>query len=297
MKNALILHNPGAGDEEYSDKDLVSLIEDNGFITSYFSLKDKNWKKISMEDDFLIITGGDGSIRKVIKELLKRQSDLDFPIALIPAGTANNISKSLEIVEEPADLIKNWHNRRIKKFDIGRLRNTFEPAFFLESLGYGLFPRLMKEMKKVPKELTDTPEKKIRKGLEMLQAITSSYEAAFATINIDGHEFTGNYLMVEMMNTPSIGPNLILAPEADPGDGTMEIVLINESHRDKMLSYIDGRIRGQEENLNATILTGEKVKIKWEGKDIHVDDELLEDKDYKEVNVEFYYKKLNFLVP
>lgn len=297
MKNALILHNPGAGDEEYSDDELVSLIEEMGFSTSYFSLKDRHWKKLSMEDDFLIITGGDGSVRKVISELINRQSDLDFPIALIPAGTANNIAKSLGIFEKCHSLVRKWPTMRVQPFDLGRVQCATETVFFLEAFGYGLFPRLMKEMKKVPKALTNTPEKKLEKALEVLHTIADSYKAVHAIVTIDGKSFPGNYLLIEVMNIRSLGPNLVLAPEADSGDRKFEVALIYENQRSKLSSYVSDRIRQLDHELGITVLSGKDIQISWDGEDVHVDDEILSDKAFRQINLGLYEKTVNFLVP
>ena len=296
MKNAVILHNPGAGDEEYSDNELVSLIEENGFNTSYFSLKDKHWKKLSMDDDFLIITGGDGSIRKVIKELINRQSDLDFPIAVIPAGTANNIAKTLGIFENSFSLVRQWHQMKVQKFDLGCVRCNADAVFFLEGFGYGLFPRLMKEMKKIPKGLTDTPEKKLQKAQEVLKNVVDTYKAVHATVTIDGNTFPGDFLMIEVMNIKSLGPNFVLAPNADPGDGIFEVALVYENQRGKVASYVSDRIRDLEGDLDVTVLSGKNIQINWEGDDVHVDDEILDDKDYRQVNLGIYDKTVKFLV-
>jgi diacylglycerol kinase family enzyme len=296
MKYAHILHNPGAGEENYSDKELISLIEGKGFSCSYSSLQDNNWNEFQ-ENDFLIITGGDGTVRKVIKELLGQQSDLNFPIALIPAGTANNIAKSMEISSDTPDLIENWHNGKIRHFDIGIFHNTADQLIFLESFGYGLFPKVMKEMKNVPKDLVATPDQKIKKGLEVIQSSLSTYKSSMCTINIEGNEYKGQFLMVEVMNTPSFGPNLTLAPDADPCDGKLDVVLIYEHQRDELAAYIDQRLKGKELDFETSVLTGKSITIAWEGADIHADDEIIEDLNKKKAVIGIYGKQINFLVP
>ena len=96
MKRALLLHNPGAGDEEHSEDKLSKLIIDHGYDCIYFSVKNK--KKIDFDQDFdiLVVAGGDGTVRRVAKELLTRKLiDKTWPIGLLPYGTANNIAKTL----------------------------------------------------------------------------------------------------------------------------------------------------------------------------------------------------------
>src|SRR5215203_3824216 len=73
MKLAQLLHNPGAGDEEHGKKDLISLIKENGFDCRYSSTKKNILKNLDPEIDFLIVAGGDGTLRSVAKELVERK--------------------------------------------------------------------------------------------------------------------------------------------------------------------------------------------------------------------------------
>jgi diacylglycerol kinase (ATP) len=70
MKIAKLIHNPTAGDEEHSKKQLISIIEANGFECIYSTTKKKSWKNIEPEVDFIIAAGGDGTVRKITKEVL-----------------------------------------------------------------------------------------------------------------------------------------------------------------------------------------------------------------------------------
>src|SRR5688572_13921184 len=74
MKLAQLLHNPGAGEEAHSKKELIALIEETLDVECrYFSTKEKDWQDIEPGIDLLVIAGGDGTIRKVCRELLNRK--------------------------------------------------------------------------------------------------------------------------------------------------------------------------------------------------------------------------------
>ena len=97
MKIINLLHNPTAGSEDHDREELISLMEKNGFECQYSSTKE-NWKDIDEKADFIVAAGGDGTIRKITKELLDRKlSEKTWPIALLPLGTANNIAQTLNI--------------------------------------------------------------------------------------------------------------------------------------------------------------------------------------------------------
>lgn len=297
MKRALLLHNPGAGDEEHSAEELRSLICNHGFECIYLSIKDKEWKDFDVEFDILVIAGGDGTVRKVAKKLLTRKViDKSWPIGLLPYGTANNIAKTLEIDKTTEAIIQDWQQQNIQKFDVGRIENVPDAELFLESLGYGVFPYLMTQMKEREAPEEETPEEKIKAALKFLHQIILTYPLHYCKLNIDGKDYSGQYLLLEVMNTKSIGPNLFLAPDADPGDGMLEVVAVTNENKDAFESYVSGKLNGEERPFDFTHFRGKNISLNWEGTHVHVDDEVIKIKKEQEVKVELKEGLLEFLV-
>jgi diacylglycerol kinase (ATP) len=303
MKVAKVLHNPGAGDGENSDKELVAAIEAEGYKCSYLSTKKKgwemDWEKIeSRKVDFIVVAGGDGTVRKLAHELLERRLiDKKLPIALLPLGTANNIAKTLGIKGEPEEIIQGWKQHHIKKYDVGRIEGIKKHKFFIESYGYGVFPRLMKEMKKLDKSMFESPEQKIKTALQLLYQIITNYKTKLCKLKIDDKDYTGKFLLVEIMNTSSIGPNLQLAPFADPGDEFFEVILITENQREEFASYVKGKLEGKVEAPFFTAFKAKKLQIYWDGTALHADDEHILLDEPADVKIEVQSGLLDFLIP
>ncbi|MEO5958929.1 MAG: diacylglycerol kinase family protein, partial [Opitutaceae bacterium] len=66
-----LVHNPKAGDETFTEKKLVKLLRAAGYREKYFPRKE------ALEDgealrhgEFVVVAGGDGSIRKVALALV-----------------------------------------------------------------------------------------------------------------------------------------------------------------------------------------------------------------------------------
>jgi diacylglycerol kinase family enzyme len=294
MKSANILHNPKAGEGEFTGKKLVKLIESSGLNCSYSSTKKKGWEKIEPGNtDLIILAGGDGTVRKVAGALL----DKKLPIGLIPLGTANNIAKTLGITGTVKEIIEAWSHRNIKKYDIGRIYGLKKTGFFLEGFGYGVFPRLMKEMKNKPVKVSNSSEKNINTALEELHDIILSSKARYCKVTLDGADYSGKFLLAEVMNTQSIGPNLNLAPFADPGDGAFEVILISERQREEFATYVLNKLNGIEQPPIFNILKAKNLEIYWEGKLLHVDDEIIQLKEAVEVKIKLQEGVLEFLVP
>lgn len=297
MKTAQLLHNPGAGDEEHSKKELMALIESEGFTTRYASTKKDDWKELNSDVDFLVVAGGDGTVRKVAKRLLSRKLiEKPFPIALLPNGTANNIAGTLNIpTDDPKPIVERWKTGQRKRFDVGLVDGLPKRQFFLEGMGYGVFPKLMKEMEDHQEKSTDAPEEKLKMALDVLSGIIQSYKTRFCRIEVDGVDYSGDYLLVEVMNIRSIGPNLALAPAADPGDGQFEVVLVAESQRDGLLTYVQNRLDGVEGDYWGTALKGSSVRMQWEGVELHLDDQLIKTKKPRDIQISLHEGALSFL--
>lgn len=298
-KKATVLHNPGAGEGETSKNDLIKKIKAGGFECSYSSTKEFHWANIeTAENDFLILAGGDGTVRKVAEELLARKViEKKLPLALLPLGTANNIAKTLGIAGSPADIIAGWNTSGIKSFDVGIIDGLEEPAFFLESFGYGLFPRLMLEMKKQKKNDLDDPKEKIRAAWKILYDLVLTIPAKSCRLQLDDIDCSGEFLLVEVMNIRSIGPNLHLAPDSDPGDGEFDVVFITERQRAGLAAYIQQKMNGLAVPLNFPVLKAQRLEMRWDGKHAHVDDEYYKVDKPSTIGIELRKGLLEFLVP
>jgi diacylglycerol kinase family enzyme len=298
MKYVKLLHNPTAGEEDHTKKELTPLIEAAGWECRYSSTKEKGWDIIEPDTDFIVVAGGDGTIRKAALALLDRKfSDKKLPIAVLPLGTANNISKSLGITGSVEETIESWKTGQTKKYDVGRIEGMDKIYFLMEGFGYGIFPRLMKVMKKVEKERKETSEKALQTALEELHHLILSTEARHYHILVDGNEHSGKFLLVEVMNSRSIGPNLLLSPDADPGDGSFEIVLVPDEERQKLAEHIKGRLNREEVSFDFPTISGSKVEIHTEDTLLHADDELIVLEEPVAVTVELQAGILEFLVP
>ena len=297
MKVVNLLHNPGAGYEDHSEDQLVSLLEANGFECEYSSMDKKAWKKMQDKVDFIVAAGGDGTVRKITKELLERKlSEKMWPIGLLPLGTANNIAQTLEINGDTEQIIQSWHHPQVKSFDVGRIHGLPGVTFFLESFGYGIFPFLIRKMKKADKKTIATPEMEMKVALEILHDIIFSYEPKYCELNVDGHDLSGKFLLVEIMNTRLMGPNLFLSPHGDPGDGQFEIILIPEEDKGKLASYVAEKINGLEIPYTFRQLKGKDIEISWEGTHVHADDEVIKNDKNEKIKIELREGLLKFLV-
>ena len=96
MKVTLI-HNPDAGSDDLPcGEEPVDLIRRAGHQLVYQSSKDSHWKTaLNKPADLIAVAGGDGIVGAVAKLMIGKGT----PIAVLPLGTANNIAKTLNLMD------------------------------------------------------------------------------------------------------------------------------------------------------------------------------------------------------
>jgi diacylglycerol kinase family enzyme len=298
MKHIRVLHNPGAGTSDHSREILKSQLEAVGFECSYYSTKEKDEDEfISDRADIMAVIGGDGTVRKLADQILNRKViNKKPPIALLPCGTANNIGRTLNIQGTEEQIVKRWKKGNIQPFDVAEVKGIESSNFIMEGLGFGVFPKLIKKMQAM-NDKAEGPEEELTLALKTLHDIVLDYKGRDCELIIDGKEHSGRYLLVEILNIQSIGPNLNIAPLANINDGLLDVVLVSPDQRNALASYISNRLRhGKEELFFGTSIKASTIKIKWNGKMLHADDQLLEQKKKTEITLFARKGLLEFLV-
>ena len=300
MKQAVLIHNPTAGSGEHSKERLVEVIESAGYEVKYFSTDIPGWERFTKhEAEVIFLAGGDGTVQKLAAELLKAGDPVQkVPVQLLPMGTANNIATTLGLnipVEKLVDL------KKLESFVAGEVEGTGESNFFIEGIGFGIFPRLVKVMKerKEKQGEPEDPEVELKQSLQELLKIVRNYEAREAIIIADGEEITGKFLLIELMNIRFIGPNFDLAPTSKINDGNFELVAIPEEARENLEEYIQDLLNdNRKASLEDFTLLRKirRARFKWFGGDMHVDDERIENYQGKEVKVKMNEAAFNFRI-
>jgi diacylglycerol kinase (ATP) len=219
--------------------------------------------------DLVVVAGGDGSIHKVAIALAGRR----IPMAILPIGTANNIAKSLGVTGSMQDLIARWHYDKRRKLTLGTASASFGSERFIESVGVGAFTELVaRGHEEIGENAAGLTGHEIDRALLLLQRIVAEREPAPRRLEIDGTDASGEYLLVEAMNTRMLGPNVPLAPEADSSDDRLDVVTATNAERKVLAEYLESRLAGGAAPPPLTVRRGKQVKLFASPRELHVDD-------------------------
>ncbi|MGH7797535.1 MAG: diacylglycerol/lipid kinase family protein [Candidatus Binatia bacterium] len=273
MKVTLI-HNPNAGTDPPSGDELLSLIRGAGHSVIYQSSAVAEWQRVLKEStDLLAVAGGDG----IVGQVAKRAVGQYIPITILPLGTANNVAATLGLTKRPLDqLIAGWASARRVPFDVGVANGPWGSSYFLEGVGVGAFTDTMSRLdarKNVDITHHGAADKKILSVLEIMKIRFESSAPRRLKLALDGRDLSGDYVLIEAMNICSIGPNLCLAPNADPGDGLLDLVLVAEDQRPQMNQYLSDRTAGKTSFAALSVHQGRHLRIECDELRVHLDDD------------------------
>lgn len=270
-----LIHNPHAGTGELSRDELLNILSAEGWNCSYSSVKEDNWD-INPRARIVIIAGGDGTVRDVCQKIIEKR--LNPVIALLPAGTSNNIAETLKINHNIRSAIRSWKhgNGASIHFDNGQMNNQSFNSFFIESAGVGLFPEMVKNIdNKKLKENRSAAEKQ-KDSLKALYETSLTYTPQFCYLQIDGKDYSADYILIEIMNISFVGPNILLNPYAVINDGFLDIVISRADDKEKTIAYIRDKLSTGKDECPLPVIRGKHIQLKWSGEEFHVDDKLVQ---------------------
>jgi diacylglycerol kinase (ATP) len=269
-----LIHNPGAGRQSKGDlRNLVRLLEEAGHQVQAQSAKDDGWEAaLDWPADVVAVAGGDGTVARVARRLLGRS----MPIAPLPSGTANNISRSLGLVERPfEELVRAWPEARRVKLDIGLAKGPWGERHFVEGVGAGLFAWLLAAPKSERKHVKRMPaQERVAGALQMLMEQAERCAPLELKMTLDGKDLSGGYLLAEAVNIPYVGPNLYIAPDSQPGDGSLDVILVTEAERERLRNYLKAWQENRERLSVLPSHRGKRLRMEWTGCELHIDDRL-----------------------
>jgi diacylglycerol kinase family enzyme len=237
----LVYHNPDAGHEPRPAADVIAELQRAGHEARWLNAKDHALDDEDLRDvDVVVAAGGDGNVGRTARQLLGRE----LPIAILPLGTANNLGTLLD--SQPHDLPDRLARWRTLPFDAGILQRGDERMWFFEGFGIGAFAETAAAL--TARAETDPPEPnreaELRRDIRELSDRARAQRPLACEVLIDGQRLASPLIMLEVLNIGLIGPNVPVAPDADPSDGALDVVMVPEPERGALIAFLEACARG-----------------------------------------------------
>ncbi len=203
----------------------IRAIEDSLFflkVTEYSGhARDLAFQAANSGCTVLIAIGGDGTIHEVVNGL--KQSGKDIPLLLLPNGTANDLTRGLELnwtTEMVVNAIRKLH---FKEIDLIRISQSDSIHWCVNIADTGFGGNVV--------QLLHRQRRFIGGGISYVIAIARSFftfKKPQVIICSAEKNYAGPILLVAACNGPMFGDGLYIAPDALPNDGWMHVTLLGK---------------------------------------------------------------------
>ncbi|MBV9453650.1 MAG: diacylglycerol kinase family lipid kinase [Rubrobacter sp.] len=175
-------------------------------------------------DGLLIVIGGDGTINEVLNGLGKAGFPENVTLALLPAGTGNDLAATLAVPEDPDEAEDVIRRNRVRSLDVARVRSeSIGERFFINvatgGIGAEISEANYEDLKSKWGKLSY-----LRASLE----IARNFDVKEITLYLDSEEHRMRAINLAVGNCRYAGGGWLAAPKANPEDGLLDVVVIED---------------------------------------------------------------------
>ncbi len=168
--------------------------------------------------DLVGICGGDGTVNEVVSSVPAPP----FPVAILPAGTANVVARELGIPLNPVRALRMALNRTVRRVDVGELGDAAQRFLFVAGIGFDAYVAAAVR-----------PELKKRLGMAayavaIVECLRNYRFPEFRVVAGD-REYKATSCLA--CNARSYGGGLLFCPDADMSDGLLDILVLEGRQR------------------------------------------------------------------
>lgn len=182
--------------------------------------------------------GGDGTMHEVVNGIA---GSVHVTVGFIPGGSGNDYSRGFKIPKKPSHafrLIAEGGSSEPMEIDLGKIEHNgaFE-TYFMNNMGAG-FDAV------ISKEANESKMKKILNRLSLGRLVYAiilvknifTYRCFDLKLTLDGQRISfGSTWFVTVSNQPYYGGGMKIAPAAQPDDGYLDVTVVENLSRMKLL--------------------------------------------------------------
>ncbi len=192
----------------------------------------------------VVAMGGDGTAHEVVNGLMQIDAGLRPALAIVPIGSGNDFVIGAGLERDPFRALRiviEHDNTSKRRLDVGLVRdNLGRVEYFINVIGIGLDASVTYHSQNT----------RFFRGFAMyfaalMRTLTNNYGALPLELQIDRGEFASHQaLMLAVANGTREGGGFNITPQADPGDGQLDLAMIGPVSRLRLLRIIPDVMAG-----------------------------------------------------
>jgi diacylglycerol kinase (ATP) len=224
----------------------------------------------ALRDDptMLVVVGGDGTLSQILQATL----DSKVPLALVPAGTGNDLARALGIPRaDPVAAVALAITGAPRLIDVGEMRCNGRVTHFLTIAALGFDAKVSDRTNRLR-----WPHGALRYYLALIVELLRLRPVAFS-LSVDGEppeEAPGT--LVAIGNTETYGGGMPVCAGAEPTDGALDVVHITPLRRLRLIRLFPLMLRGRHlSRPEVTHRRAHTVRVSAPGLTVYADGEFV----------------------
>lgn len=246
----------------------------------------------ALDGAVLVVCGGDGSMHVVVNRLHALGRLSGTPVALFPAGTGNDLARTLDLPGTPddmADLLRADQRLSMDLIGVG------DHGVAVNAVHAGVGVDAAARSQGLPDALGPLayPLGALLAGL--------SAEGFTGDVRVDGRllvpSVTSRALMVLVMNGRTIGGGHVFSPQAQVADGALDVIVCHATGMATRAAFGTAVTRGTHlDRDDVASAQGRIIRVTGPGLSFNVDGELWLDEPLSDVTIEVRPQALDVVV-
>jgi diacylglycerol kinase (ATP) len=165
----------------------------------------------------VVAVGGDGTVGEVANGLAQTRTAL----AVIPAGTGNDVARNLNIPRDPIAAAQLALTGTPRPIDLGEVTTSTTTLYFINIAGFGFDAEVAWRVNRLPKVGGGT--------LPYVAGVLGTlfqYRAPLIRLRLDSRAVEARIFLVAVGNCASYAGGMRIVPDAQPDDGLFDVCVV-----------------------------------------------------------------------